>query len=314
MRSSFQSIKSLAERYDYFIFDCDGVLWHGEEIHIGNAFRNIEWLESQGKKVFFVTNNANLSRRSMKEKMATDVFKYNASIDSLYPASTIACQYVKQKMPDVKKVYYTGSAYIGEELESAGIEPSADNVVSYKEKIAGEYLTHEELEKYPFDEEVGAVISGWDPTVDYTRLSLASIYLQKCKQWVVCNEDAYTIQHGYRAMGGGTLVAAVEYSLRKPGSTELIVNKVVTGKPNPGIVELIRNHHDIPAEALDKFVMIGDRPDTDIQMANNAGIASCLVLTGVTQTMEDLDTFINQNQKNQPTYIVNSFGQDIDLE
>lgn len=289
------------------------MLWHGEAIHIGNAFRNIEWLESKGKKVYFVTNNAYLSRKSMQEKMASEIFKYNASIDSLYPSSTIACQYIKQKMPTVKKVYYTGGPSIGEELEGAGLEPSADNVVSYKQKIAGEYLTHEELEKYPFDEEVGAVISGWDPTCDYTRLSLASIYLQKCKQWVVCNEDAYTIQHGYRAMGGGTLVAAVEYSLRKPGTTELICNKVVAGKPNPGIVELIRNHHDIPVEELYKFVMVGDRPDTDIQMANNAGIASCLVLTGVMQNLDDVDRCVAQNPKNKPTWIVHSFGQELDF-
>jgi len=56
------SVRALAAKYDYFIFDCDGVLWHGDAVHIGQAFRNIEWLESQGKKVFYVTNNAALSR------------------------------------------------------------------------------------------------------------------------------------------------------------------------------------------------------------------------------------------------------------
>lgn len=29
------SLRSLAEKYDYFLFDCDGVLWHGEENQIG---------------------------------------------------------------------------------------------------------------------------------------------------------------------------------------------------------------------------------------------------------------------------------------
>lgn len=29
------------------------------------------------------------------------------------------------------------------------------------------------------------------------------------------------------------------------------------------------------------MIVIGDRPDTDILMGNNAGIASCLVFTGV---------------------------------
>ena len=86
----------MAQKYDYFFFDCDGVLWHGERKMEGQAFRNIEWLESIGKKVFFVTNHGGLSRQSMMAKMQTDVFQYkNTKIDHLYPAATLSAQYVK---------------------------------------------------------------------------------------------------------------------------------------------------------------------------------------------------------------------------
>jgi len=95
-KPNWSSVKQLAKLYDYFIFDCDGVVWHGEDIHIGQAFRNIEWLESQGKQVFFVTNNSSISRETMAAKMRNDVFKYqNAQIDRMYPASAIAGQYVR---------------------------------------------------------------------------------------------------------------------------------------------------------------------------------------------------------------------------
>ena len=43
------SVKELAEKYDIFLFDCDGVIWQGEEIQEGEAFLNIKWLEAQGK-------------------------------------------------------------------------------------------------------------------------------------------------------------------------------------------------------------------------------------------------------------------------
>lgn len=66
---NWTSVRAMAEKYDYFLFDCDGVLWHGDAIHIGQAFRNIEWLESIGKKCFFITNNASMSRDSMVKKM-----------------------------------------------------------------------------------------------------------------------------------------------------------------------------------------------------------------------------------------------------
>lgn len=61
-------MKELASRYEYFLFDCDGVLWNDKH-HIGQSFRNIEWLESQGKQVYFVTNNATISRETMARKM-----------------------------------------------------------------------------------------------------------------------------------------------------------------------------------------------------------------------------------------------------
>ena len=71
---NWTSVRELASKYEVFLFDCDGVLWHGDEIHIGQAFRNIEWLESIGKKCFFITNTGSLSRPSMVKKMESSVF------------------------------------------------------------------------------------------------------------------------------------------------------------------------------------------------------------------------------------------------
>ena len=45
--------------------------------------------------------------------------------------------------------------------------------------------------------------------------------------------------------------------------------------------------HNIPESELNKFVMFGDNPTTDISLANNAGIDSVLVLTGVTKNEEE---------------------------
>lgn len=42
--------------------------------------------------------------------------------------------------------------------------------------------------------------------------------------------------------------------------------------------------------------MIGDRPDTDILMANRAGIASCLVFTGVVRHEADVDKWVTENE------------------
>ena len=61
----------------------------------------------------------------------------------------------------------------------------------------------------------------------------------------------------------------------------------MVGKPNPDIIDIIRKDHDIPDSELDKFLMIGDNPTTDIALANNAGIDSLMVLSGVVKNEEE---------------------------
>ena len=59
------------------------------------------------------------------------------------------------------------------------------------------------------------------------------------------------------------------------------------------------------------MLMIGDRPDTDIALGNNAGIDTCLVLSGVTRNDEDALNWGAQSEKFQATYVLESFGEDI---
>ena len=79
----------------------------------------------------------------------------------------------------------------------------------------------------------------------------------------------------------------MENGLKTSDGKGLIAEKVVTGKPNGSIVDLIMGQHGIPEEKRSKMVMLGDRPNTDIAMAHNAGIDSVLVLSGVVKDEED---------------------------
>ena len=72
---AWTTIRELSKKYNHFIFDQDRVLWYGMQ-HVGIAFRNIEWLQSQGKNVYFVTNNSAYTRKSLAAKMVSDNFKY----------------------------------------------------------------------------------------------------------------------------------------------------------------------------------------------------------------------------------------------
>jgi 4-nitrophenyl phosphatase len=65
--SSTEEYSDLIAKYDTFLFDCDGVLWSGDEI-IPGAVKVLEKLRSKGKQVIFVTNNASKSRKAIKVK------------------------------------------------------------------------------------------------------------------------------------------------------------------------------------------------------------------------------------------------------
>jgi ribonucleotide monophosphatase NagD (HAD superfamily) len=72
------------------------------------------------------------------------------------------------------------------------------------------------------------------------------------------------MQHGFRVPGNGCIISSIDASLKQPGGEGLICEKVCVGKPNPGIIDLIRKQHGIPESDLSKMIMFGDRPNTDI--------------------------------------------------
>ena len=64
-------LAQLVQTYDYFLFDCDGVLWAGgHQIH--DAFKALKYLQSHGKHIFLITNNSTRLRETIvEEKLAT---------------------------------------------------------------------------------------------------------------------------------------------------------------------------------------------------------------------------------------------------
>ena len=304
-------LSELAKKYKYFLFDCDGVLWHGGKM-VGNAFRNIETLEQMGVKCFFVTNLGGTSRKHLARKMISDAFGYqHVSLDQLYPASTLAGLHLKQT--GSKKVWMVGMPAMREELEAHGLQVYGEGKLLGSETYdkPEDHITWESIDAYQLEPDIDAVVQGTDLTMTYSKMAIASLYLQKGAKWVVTNQDAYgRTAAGYRFPGNGCLTAYLETLLKKSDGPGLICEKTNVGKPNPKIVDIIRSEHNIPESELPKFLMIGDNPATDIALGSNAGIDTCLVLTGVVQSEEDLLNYIQNDPKSTPTHIINSMGDE----
>jgi 4-nitrophenyl phosphatase len=121
----------------------------------------------------------------------------------------------------------------------------------------------------------GAVV-GIDRAFSYERLAQAQYAILNDARFIATNTDATYPAEDRLLPGAGSIVAAIATAAgRKP---------IVIGKPNPQILQPFIERGWINPE---RTLLIGDRLDTDIALANALHIPCALVLTGVS-TRDDL--------------------------
>jgi hypothetical protein len=136
-----------------------------------------------------------------------------------------------------------------------------------------------------------AVVSGYGPEVLWRDIMRVAVRVRDGLPWVASNTDLTIPTSFGTAPGHGVLVGV----LRDFAG----VQPVVAGKPErPLLDETIRrvggNHP----------LMVGDRLDTDIDGALNAGCDSLLVMTGVTGLAE----LVAAPAGHRPTYVAADLG------
>ncbi|KAF8826852.1 hypothetical protein HHX47_DHR5001071 [Lentinula edodes] len=111
---------ALLDKYDTWMFDCDGVLWQGDKL-IDGAVEVLRLLRERKKQVLFVTNNATKSRKSYKTKF--DHLGVEAHVDEIYGSAYATAVYISSvlKLAKEKKVYVIGMAGLEEELRDEGV-------------------------------------------------------------------------------------------------------------------------------------------------------------------------------------------------
>ncbi|WVY94640.1 hypothetical protein V8G54_033728 [Vigna mungo] len=113
------NFKDLFDSVEAFLFDCDGVIWKGDEL-IQGVPQTLQMLRSKGKKLVFVTNNSWKSRSQYAQKFQS--LGISVSQDEIFSSSFAAAMYLKAKdFPSQNKVYVIGGEGILEELQLAGI-------------------------------------------------------------------------------------------------------------------------------------------------------------------------------------------------
>ncbi|KAF8523688.1 p-nitrophenyl phosphatase [Hysterangium stoloniferum] len=280
--------KSLTSSYDTWLFDCDGVIWHDDHL-VDGAIEVLSYLRNQKKHLIFVTNNATKSRRNLKAKF--DKLGVHVEMDEIFGSAYASAIYLSSvvKLPKDKKVYVIGEGGIEEELKEEGFEhlggthPDDNTLKPFS------------LDSFVLDPTVGAVLCGLDRYINYTKYSKAFQYLTRNEGclFVVTNEDSTYPASGGILPGGGSILAPLKFALKR--------NATPIGKPNQTMLDCIKAKHDFDPS---RTIMVGDRLETDIEFGKKGGLATLLVLTGIT-TKADLDQLTPERM---PDYVTGSLG------
>ncbi len=109
VKRSFNNVKA-------FMFDLDGTIWKWSEL-LPHAAKVIEQLQEKKKKVYFVTNNAALSRKGIVTRLRTLGIKTEEK--NVLSSGTSAARFFESQ--GIKKVYLSGERGLMEELELHGV-------------------------------------------------------------------------------------------------------------------------------------------------------------------------------------------------
>lgn len=252
------------EKVDCFIFDCDGVIWKGDKL-IDGVPETLDMLRSMGKKLIFVTNNSTKSRAGYLGKFLS--LGLNLDAEEIYSSSYAAAAYLKS-INFSKKVYLIGEIGICEELDLVGI-PYVGGPEDRGKEIdlkPGFFLEH--------DEDVGAVVVGFDRHINYHKIQMATLCIREnpgCL-FIATNLDAVThLTDAQEWAGNGSMVGAIRGSTKR--------DPIVVGKPAEFMLANIADKFNL---RRDQICMVGDRLDTDILFGKDGGLTTALVLSGVT--------------------------------
>jgi len=264
----------LLDQVDTFIFDCDGVIWRGDSL-IEGIPETLEKLRKLGKKMFFVTNNSTKSRAGYKKKF--DSLGLDIPAEEIFSSSFAAAAYLEQtKFKETgKKVYIIGEVGICEELDLIDVPYIGGPADSDKVPNMGKGG------KLEIDEDIGAVIVGFDRDVNYYKIQTAQLAInEEGAEFIATNLDAVThLTDAQEWAGNGSMVGAI---IGCTGQQPTVV-----GKPSPLMIEYLESKFGMERS---RICMVGDRLDTDVLFGTDNGLKSLLVLSGVTSEEKLLST------------------------
>lgn len=251
----------LLDRYRAFAVDLDGVVWRGDELLEGGV-AGLRAILAAGKPFLLLTNNGSYEPTSVVARLA--VAGLSVRLEQILSSTIVARNWITENGFTGKAAFVLGNENVVMQLA---------DLVEVLEVRRG---TH-----------VDMVLTGRYTGLSYDRLAAAADALREGAAFIALNNDPIMpVEDGF-VPGTGAIVSALRAaSGRVP---------VVLGKPEPPMME--QAGRLLGGEGI---LMIGDRPQSDIEGARRMGWDSALVMSGISDRRSKMEP--------EPTYLLESLA------
>lgn len=236
-----------------FLFDIDGTLSVGNTLFDGSKDL-LEYIDSIGGKAYYITNNSTASTNDYIKKFKKWGIDTDAS--QFVTAGNVSIDYLIKNYPD-KKIYVIGTASYVKELKKNGLNVS--------EKP---------------DDDCQLLLAAFDNELVYEKLyGACKLLSEKEIPFFATNPDLCCPAPFGFVPDCGSICQMIENSVN--------IKPEFLGKPNKCVVEqCLIDGNFTHSEAI----VLGDRLYTDIACGINAGVDTCVLLTGEANEKEIDDT------------------------
>jgi len=235
----------LGIRFPYrgWLLDLDGTVYLGEQLIPGAAVA-ITALREAGRRVAFLSNKPLQTRDDYAAKLSR--LGVPATADDVINSSLVLARHLRT-LDAGAPVYVIGEPPLQAEMTAHGFEVRDDERVRW-------------------------VVIAFDRTFTYAKLNIALQAVRGGARLIATNPDRTCPVEGGEIPDCAGMIAAVE------AVTDTKVELIV-GKPSPIILEVALRALGCAAS---ESVIVGDRVETDMVMGKRLGLATILVLSGVT--------------------------------
>jgi HAD superfamily hydrolase (TIGR01450 family) len=232
---------AVIDSYDAVLFDLDGVIYLGP-VAVPGAAAGIAELHDRGTKIGFVTNNAARPPVAVADHLVE--LGIPATAADVVTSAQAAAHLLINRFGAGARVLAVGGEGVTVALSEVGLVPV-----------------------HSADDHPVAVIQGYGFDLKWQELNEAAVAIHRGAHWVATNIDPTRPTERGLVPGNGAAVAAVQMAVQ--------AEPEVAGKPYRPLLD-----DTVSRLGARHPLFVGDRLDTDIAGAVNAGLDSMLVLSG----------------------------------